>query len=263
MKYYKIGTLIIIGLILLCGCQNNEVITQSPDVKLIVYNQWQTIDPDIQMMNWPIDGGVGVVPLELYKFASTAFNVKMKNDSATPLNLAGWFLTEPNAKIMINGAYFLEDNTPAGYLVVNGERVGELIFDQDKSGALVINENKIELRDLKDRPLVEGEKNDLALQSYPLLILNGKTNVKEDSGLTARRTAIGLDAQGFIYLIILTQGETSLYILAQTLAATKINFTNVLNLDGGPSSGVIINTDQNSVIKNSLAPVPSVVVFLE
>lgn len=252
----------IIIFIIINGCvykQNSHVEFK---VDPIVYNKWIKIDDNIDLLNWPITTVYGTSPLEIFRLTSMAFKIFIKNDSINPKNIVTWSEVEPQANIIINGSYYLEDNSPAGYLMINRERVGELIFDQEVSGAVVVNDNQLEVRDLAEEPFISGEKNDFVLQSFPFLIKNGLINIKKDSNKVARRTAIGIDNEKNIYLIILSHDELSLYRLAQSLKETGIDFVNVLNLDGGSSTGLVIRQSNGEfLIRDSLSKIPNVIIF--
>lgn len=162
--------------------------------------------------------------------------------------------------IAINGGYFHEDYSPSGYLVASGERIGHRQFDEDKSGLLTITSNTIRIHDLNVTPLERIPHSDIAIQSYPFLIQNGEPAIKEDSKKLARRTAIGVTKQGDAYIII-SKKQISLYALGQALAESSLSFETVLNLDGGPSTGVVYRTPTSTYILDSVTPVPQVLLI--
>ncbi len=174
-----------------------------------------------------------------------------------------WASTIDTSQIVINGAYFHEDYSPSGFLVVDGKRVGERMFDQDKSGLIAIDTDGLEIRDLTTTPILPEESFDFALQSYPFLIKNGQPSIQTDSGLKARRTAIGIDDTQNVYVVALTADEISLYEFMNKLVETGIPFVHVLNLDGGPSTGIIADWGEHQLSFNSFTPVSSVVRFVK
>ena len=99
-----------------------------------------------------------------------------------------------------------------------------------------------------------------AAQAYPFLIKNSKPNIKEDSGQIARRTFIGTDQEDNFYLGILPEESQTLYELSLELSKVPVNWKNVINLDGGSSSGLIANTQKNQENLNSYVPIPNVLV---
>jgi len=124
-----------------------------------------------------------------------------------------------------------------------------------------IEGNNLIIRNLETQALQEGEDVEFGLQSYPYLIKNSQPVLQEDTGKTARRSAIGTDAQGNIYLVIADTSHLTLYELMNQLVKTEIPFTDVLNLDGGTSTGIAVSEGSYHEIKDSLVRVPGVIVF--
>ncbi len=201
---------------------------------------------------------IGVI--NFAKIAPGEFTAEIENSTSTPSSISDWSSSKEH-QVLINAAYFNEDKTPSGYLVVNGETVGETLFDQDKSGLLVIQDDQFSIRDLATEPLEEGENFDFALQSYPFLIKNSEKAIKSDSGKKARRSAIGIDKEGNVYVLISDSPNLSLYEFMNILYDSEIDFETVLNLDGGPSSGLYVNFGRYSKLIDSQVEVPSILLF--
>ncbi len=202
--------------------------------------------------------------LELFGFTPSQYHVVLRNTS-TGMGIGDWMEEQPAAIAGINGVYFHEDFTPSGLLVINGEENARR-FDWDKSGLIMIDEKGFEIRDTaKSVPNIASLQN--AAQSYPFLIRDGAPAVSEDSGLTARRSFIGTDKDGRVWIGILPNGELSLYELARRLAELEISWEHVLNLDGGPSSGLFVRKPyqraMDAIAFPSYTGVPNVVVIEE
>ncbi|MFA6427843.1 MAG: phosphodiester glycosidase family protein [Candidatus Magasanikbacteria bacterium] len=163
-------------------------------------------------------------------------------------------------EIIINGGYFEADFSPSGYLVVNGERIGDNMFDRDKSGLLVIKDGKILIRDTIVQPVTSTEHFQFAMQSFPFIIKNNQPGIKSNSDKKARRTAVGIDNDDVVYLIT-ANSDISLYEFMNYLLSLEIAFINVLNLDGGPSTGIYSNWNNTNFLYDSMSPVPSVIRF--
>lgn len=191
------------------------------------------------------------IPIDL---STSEFSIE--EDSNTPLFLSQW--KEHDDIALINGAYFHEDYSASGYLVTDGVPSGDRQFDYDKSGLLLINEGRPSLLDLStevfDRQAVQD-----ALQSYPFLVLDGEAAVREDSGLLARRSAIGYTRTGEWFLLVVPYRQISLFQFAQELAASDLDFERVLNLDGGPSTGIYSMVPGHEYSVNSLYQIPSII----
>lgn len=178
--------------------------------------------------------------------------------TSSPHTVVGW--TTGTVDIAINGGYFNEDYTPSGYIIANGSRIGSRQFDEDKSGLLAITSNTIRIHDLATTPLASIPLSDIAIQSYPFLIKNGIAAVKEDSGKRARRTAVGIDTNGRAHIII-SRSAISLHTLSQALSTSSIRFETVLNLDGGPSTGIVYHTATSTFVFDSITPVPQAILI--
>lgn len=205
------------------------------------------------------DMGVPVTevnPLQVLVFGNTTNTIDIAYDmSAHPVSY--WYSGKDN-EIVINAAYFLEDFTPAGYLVVDREIVSDRMFDPDKTGLITVISSTLMIRDLAIAPLEPREIFDYALQSYPFLIKNGLPAITQDSGKVAQRTAIGIDDAQNIYIFSYLDSTISLYDFMEAIVSLKLPVTQVLNLDGGPSSGLVGNYGGIEYGFDSVVPVSSV-----
>ncbi len=199
-----------------------------------------------------------VSPLTIIRLASSTFSASVEY-SAEPQPVSAW--QTGGDEVIINGGYFNPDFTPSGYLVAQGKRIGKLLFDQDKSGLIGIRNGTFFIRDLHINPLMSGETFDGAVQSYPFLIRNSKPDLSRDTNKIARRTALGIDADGNVYIIALTSTELSLYQFMREIEKTGIPFIHVLNLDGGPSTGIMAVWGSSAVHADSFVRVPSIIRF--
>ena len=233
---------ILLCLIIFSGCSN------------ISSDEWQPLNDFVSQRVLEFKQDDKIKKIHIYRLDPVDFSISIANSD--PKRISDW-AKELDAEIVINGAYFDKDFTPSGYLKINNERIGELLFDQNKSGLIQIDNGEFTIRDLAENPLQTGEELDFGLQSFPFLIENGKAVIKEDSGKTARRTALGTDKDGLVYIISADLVHISLYELMNKLIETNIDFTYVLNLDGGPSSGISIYNE----LKDSVTKVPSVILF--
>lgn len=192
-------------------------------------------------------GGAGVSAHIIYSTSS-----RLVSDWVSPQTMA-----------LINAGYFHEDYSPSGFLVVDGGRIGTRMFAQDKSGLVVIANGQVSVRDLAVAPITPGEQFESALQSYPFLIRAGRAAIARDSGKASRRTAIGLDTTGQVYMIVADAYDITLFQLMNELMTMGIAWADVLNLDGGSSSGVAARGGQERWVINSLVPVPMVLEFFK
>jgi uncharacterized protein YigE (DUF2233 family) len=198
-------------------------------------------------------------PIALFRYDLDSVTLKIVSDAEHPKRVSEWADDIDDELLVANGVFFKEDWSPAGLLVSNGDIVSPQLFDRKRSGLLIFApEFRIIDTATQDMPA----PNDLveAAQSYPFLVKDGIPVVPEDSGLTARRTFVGTDTDGNIYFGIVDRNAMSLFELSLALAAMDIEWDDVLNLDGGPSSGIITAGLKDRDF-DSQVPVPNVIIL--
>ncbi len=172
-----------------------------------------------------------------------------------PLDLGAW-QARTGAPIVFNGGYFTEEFIATGLVVAGGETFGSSYGAF--AGMLAITGTGPEVRWLQQRPYDPAEQLSAALQSFPMLVLPGGTRgFDEPGGETARRTVIGQDTSGRLLLILAPDGGFTLSELSATLVNSDLALDAALNLDGGTSTGLII--DNPPLIVESFGLLPTVV----
>lgn len=166
--------------------------------------------------------------------------------------------------IIINGSYFSELYKATGRLVINGDELGSYEYDAEKSGVFIIQDGIPNLIDtaVDDIPLINDSTS--LVQSFPLIIRSGGTDgIAEDSQKIARRTILAKNKSGEFLVIIVDQTPLSLYEMMKVLQKSELDIDLALNLDGGPSTGIIasIGDFNESIIPLSL--LPQVITFSE
>ncbi len=214
---------------------------------------WQRIDPHAEKLVHRFASSTED-DLVIYRFDADAFNFGFRHSSTSKL-ISEWQAGLPTADLVINGVYFQEDESPTGILIAQGRRIGKRTIDVTRSGLI----------ELAPRPsIVEiSTSTDLgglteAAQSYPFLIKDGQPAIDQDSGLTARRSFIGLDQNGRVYIGIVPSRLISLKYLATELQTLGIPWTDVINLDGGPSTGLATKFASDQTLIESQSHVPNV-----
>jgi exopolysaccharide biosynthesis protein len=176
----------------------------------------------------------------------------------TPQSLADW-QRETNALLVVNGGYFRVENEsyiPNGLTVINGETIGKT-YDSF-GGMLAINESGAELRSLAEYPYQPNEPLRAALQSFPLLVKpGGELGFAEqfEDNMKARRTVIGQDRDKNLLFVVAPQGYFTLHQLSLYLTESDLNLNIALNLDGGPSTGILVANPQETIPAQVFLPV--------
>lgn len=207
-------------------------------------------------------------------------NIKFINDSENPKTIKEWgneISKNSEEFIIINGFYFDENDNPSGYLKIDDQILSNNYLTAESVGAIFTSfgtkEEDPETQftnyfDIKtSTESYDFNQTANGGQSFPFLLIDGKNPISKDSGKFARRSFIGEDQAGNIYLGIIPNSKPSLYQTGEYLENLNQQFdleiSNILNLDGGPSSGLIIQTGEFEEILNSQAKVPSIILVEE
>lgn len=253
-KYLLVGFLIISGV----GCGENLETINPPSAQQTttpISHDWVDLGDGAQRLT---DLSVSPsITIELYRFPQTNYSFRFIN-STEPKTVAEWAKTLPNATLISNGVYFHEDLLPSGFFVSNGQLVGTREFDTNRSGMIVLAPEVSIFEDIGVHPTL-SKTTEEAAQSYPFLIKNGSLAIVSDSNQLARRTFLGTDTQGLVYIGIVPDDAVSLYELAKRLEKIPVSWDSVINLDGGPSSGLVDHTEKPESM-NSFVAVPNIVV---
>jgi len=157
--------------------------------------------------------------------------------------------------VIVNGSYFQEDYNPAGLLKVDDK----FIYGLNKfggSGILGINEKDIKI--FHKKYLIREKKYKSLMQNGPLIVENnGKKGIYSDDKVYTARTVIGITRDDKILILVADiNSSPSLWELADLLTKGEENggfsCKTALNLDGGASTGLRINTvNKKLVLKES------------
>lgn len=155
-----------------------------------------------------------------------------------PLDLATW-QARTGAPIVLNGGYFTEEFIATGLVVAGGRTSGSSY--EGFAGMLAVTAAGPEVRWLRSRPYDPSEPLVAAIQAFPMLVLpGGIRGFDEEGGEVARRTAIGQDTAGRLVIIVAPDGGFTLSELSAALVESDLLLDTALNLDGGSSTGLII-----------------------
>jgi exopolysaccharide biosynthesis protein len=199
------------------------------------------------------------IRLIVYRFDPKIVSFHLANADQAK-SIRAWRDDLSNALFIINGVYFMEDGTPSGSLRIDGVDISSSAYDADKSGMFEFDGSP-SIIDTALTPNLIGSATTSA-QSYPFLIKDGDPFIKTDSGQTARRSFIGTDDDGFVYLGAYPDGDISLFELSKLLAKLPIEWKHVLNLDGGPSTSFFSRISSAPEIEDGYSAIPNVI-FVE
>ena len=209
--------------------------------------RWQPIEVGISVMDLPA--------MQIYRVDQTQYQFNIANQE-DPLHVVSWQEKLPNAAIGINAFFFEADFSPSGLLKIEGVDVGLSDFGLHESAMVAISD-ELRIVDTLNESLDLVETSSYG-QSFPLLLRDGQSTISRDSGKKALRSFIGSNEQ-YVYVGITEGYEPSLYVLANELESLKLDWKNVLNLDGGPSSGMFVNANEYHYTADSVGPIPSLI----
>ncbi len=190
--------------------------------------------------------------LILYRFDQLDFKARLVQ-RVPGLTVREWLPSDAKDTLVVNGVYFDEQDLPVGYTMIDGNRIGK--------GA--VSGKTTTLVSLAPRFSFGGMRNLLrdGFETYPVLVKAGKAAVATDSKMYARRTLVGTDANGMIYVGVIPDSSVSLYELSKTLEGLDINWAMAANLDGGPSTGLAARFGDYEENFDSLTLIPNVLMI--
>lgn len=252
----KLNYIILVS-VLLSGC--------TLDLSRVDQGQGPTVHNPIEYATWTGDDHLQFQQQlimvngheELFNIAKvgSAAMIDIEVDEVDPLSVHTW-QEQTNALLAINGSYFDENDELVTRTVTTSGSYGPLL---SRSTGLFALEG--------DQWIVttwSGNEPSYShyIQSYPMLITDGKISFTAGSDDTAQRTIVATDAEGTVYMITAEYGVLTLAELATALLKLEgLKLTQALNLDGGTSTGMAISTDDVSFVENSLAVPSAILVF--
>ena len=135
---------------------------------------------------------------------------------------------------IVNGGYFDGNMKPVGYCKIGDEWLSKK-SSESLSGYLLLNDSgQLEIR---HKTLPKGTPHSV-LQAGPLIIDPGGTvGIHSELGLPAKRTVVAITSDQRV--LVMTTSEVTLYQFARFLKKQLPQIDRAINLDGGPSTGLI------------------------
>ena len=175
-----------------------------------------------------------------------------------PQTLQAW-QSETRSLIVLNGGYFRQENgasVPNGLTVVGGEVIGSTYGEF--AGMFAVTRDGPELRWLAQEPYDPNEPLLAALQSFPVLVKPGGEMgfpEQDEDNRAARRSVVAMDRSRRVLFIVASAGNFTLHTLSAYLVASDLELDIAINLDGGPSSGILLASPMEEVPAYALLPI--------
>jgi len=171
-----------------------------------------------------------------------------------------WLLALPGAVVIVNANYFDQTGNPIGLVASNGQIYSSSTGRSD-SGMFQVRGTEARVRSLFVEPYSNTERFDQLVQGFPLLMAAGQVAPAFNGDLDnspSRRTVIAQDIHGRILIIVTPLGAASFTDMARFLGLSGLEIDTALNLDGGTSTALYLQTGGPSSITSGLVPVPVV-----
>ena len=263
--------------VLLMSCSESDrervdVLPLSPTTGSISPNENQQ-PPPTAVPTTPADGdwqrlvdgvefreiAAGVTTVQIVRIDPTVRRMSVAYDAADPGRVSEWALAL-KPMMVINGGYFDEQGRATALTIYDGVSWGESYAGF--GGMLAVDTaGTVSLRSLREQPYSSDETLAQALQSAPMLVLHGEAVPQpNDDGKRSRRSVVASDGEGRIIVLACSWPQFSLTELSVWLVEQPLGIVNALNLDGGSSTGLALDTPDRSFIIDSLVRVPQVLV---
>ncbi len=230
-----------------------------PSADLTPDTGWVTLHPGLErrLINLFDPSGVRREYLYILRLDPRQYSLDVAYNPR-PRSLAAW-QAQTGALAVVNGGYYRVENgayLPDGLIVADGKAYGQSYGDY--AGMLAVSSRRVELRWLQQRPYDAGEPLLAALQSFPLLVKPGGVlgfPAQAEDHQHARRTVIAQDKAGRILLILAPRGSFTLYQIGRYLTDSDLGLNIAMNLDGGPSTGLLLADPYEEIPDSPALPI--------
>lgn len=218
---------------------------------------WVDVDTGIARFDQRVSAGEAAARIIIWRIAPEAeLDWSLATSTVEAQVVSRWADEDASKLFVLNAGYFHEDGLPSGWVQMQGKRFGKRVFDTDRSGLAVLGSKPRLLVGTMDLKTIKTD----AFQSYPWLIRNREVAFTQETGQYARRTFVGVDTDGAWYIGVVPSESVTLFQLAQLLDQVPTDWQSVINLDGGPSTGLIARVHGTEDRFDSFAPVSYVIV---
>ncbi len=217
-------------------------------------NGWQTIQPGFEKRLFETVDAEGVLTqrIKVIRIDNSLHRFEIAYKPQNPQSIQAW-QTQLNASLIINGSFFTPEYIATGAIIIDGVASGQSYGDF--AGMVVINDGRLQIQDLAERPYSVSDPIDFGIQTFPVLVKRGGQVGYTEPGEAARRSVIGVDENGRILIIITEFGAYSLAEMSRWLVNSDLAVDIALNLDGGNSSSLAV-VGEDTV---GFLPIPNVI----
>lgn len=230
--------------------------TVTPEPAPASESGWETLAPGLERRVYRPGGLNALTSFLALRMDPALYSLRAHYLPGQPLDAPGWQAALPGAAAFVNANFFNLENHILGLLVADSVSYGQSFIGF--GGMAQVQGGVPRVRSLIAEPYL-GEALEQAVQAFPMLMLNGEpTFERTDGDRPSRRTIVAQDRAGRIVLIT-TNSLIGMRLadLGAYLASTDLDLVNALNLDGGGSTMMVINSGAPQIVP-SFDPVPAV-----
>ncbi len=208
----------------------------------VVYAQaWRAMVTGVEYLDLPYHSLSQWSHIHAFRFdlKTVTLSMLMAKDLSQPSATAKTFRKYGEALIAINGGFFNPHNSPLG-LRMNEQEILNPLRRISWWGVFFIKHQTAFIQSPNDFQI---KKNiEFAVQSGPRLLVNG--HVPSLLPGYANRSALGIDQDGKVIMVVTENLPISTSHLAHILKSSPLNCIDALNLDGGSSSQINAKIEQ-------------------
>lgn len=204
---------------------------------------WQEAAPGLSHTTSSVKfKGVAVDTIRLLRFDPGQYRFSVHVSRSPQRDVDQW-LTALGATAVINGSYYGPDGLPSTPVLAGGTLYGPAKYSATH-GAFISDGHRATVISLEhDDWKSAASRSKEMMVSYPLLVSSGRgRKLKARKHWLAGRSFVGVDRQGNVLFGRTETGFFSLNRLAAFLPRLYPDFTQVLNLDGGPVSCLAVKS---------------------
>lgn len=210
---------------------------------------WRKLDNGLELRVLERRAGISTVTITAVRAPAARVHIGTQK-----LWRAPEWADKTGALAAINGGYFDNNSRPLGLRIADGKRTNA-IYSRANWGVFYLRDGRAQIthtRDYKPSPRTQQ-----ALQCGPRLVVNGKpTDLKPQ---WARRSGVGVDAQGRVVLAVCDGALSFDDWAALWASADGMGCRDALNLDGGPSTQLSVKSQTKPIEVRGGWPIPDVV----
>jgi uncharacterized protein YigE (DUF2233 family) len=211
----------------------------------------------VRRLRVPAAPGQPAIPILVVRIDPATARLRVAYAPDQPRAIRSWF-AEEQPLLAVNGSFFTQQYQSTALVISDGHASGPS-YEGFGGMLAVAPDGSVSLRALRDQPYDSAETLDQAMQSFPMLVFPGGVPAGiEDDNERARRTAVALDREGFLLLIISPTSAFTLRGLADWLTQSDLHIEQALNLDGGSSTGLYLKAGPLNEQIDSLGLLPIV-----